>query len=489
MSLGHTIRRGAAWLFIGNTGSQAITFIIGVVLARLLVPEDFGMLVTMQVFTGLAGFVAGGGMGQALVRAKQTTKQDYDTVFTLQFIIGCLIYAGFFLVAPSFAKWYNNPIYADLLRVSALSFIFRPLVNLPSSILHREMRFKEQVGVRIMTQVVGSTTSVSMAYMGYGVWSLIFGGIAGSIANMFLIIPLSKWRPSFSLDIRRGRDIARYGLLVSVTDILVYLRKQVGLFILSRTLGAASLGLYNKGESLARMPHTFITGSIYQVLFRAMAAEQDNLDKCRYLFFRSIALVAVYATPFYIGFLWLSEPLIRGIYGAKWVESAAPLFILALAWPFWLMDNLSGAVLAAQNWLDREVMVQSSTIVVTFLAVLIGLSHGIDGVAYAIVASSLFSALYIYWLAISCLKADRSLYVRALAPAVILNTILACVLFVLEHTLPESVRNHDLAYVAVMGTLGGLVYAACFLYLPIASLQTEQQRWKTKLRLARAAAI
>ena len=111
------------------------------------------------------------------------------------------------------------------------------------------------------------------------------------------------------------------------------------------------------------MPHSFITGSVYHVLFRAMAAEQDNLDKCRYLFFRSIALVAVYATPFYIGLLWLAEPFIRGVYGEKWVAAAGPLMILAFAWPFWLMDNLSGAVLAAQNWLDRELPVQIATLV------------------------------------------------------------------------------------------------------------------------------
>ena len=136
-------------------------------------------------------------------------------------------------------------------------------------------------------------------------------------------------------------------MLVTVTGILLHLQRQVSVFILSRTLGPASVGLFNKGESLAKMPHGFITGSVYHVLFRALAAEQDDPDKCRYMFFRSIALVAVYATPFYVGLLWLAEPLIRGVYGANWVEAAAPLYILAFAWPFWLLDNLSGAVLAS----------------------------------------------------------------------------------------------------------------------------------------------
>lgn len=485
MSLGHRIRKGVAWLAIGNTGSQVLTFLFGIVLARLLVPADFGMLVTVQVFTGLAGFVSGGGMGQALIRAKEVRPEDYDIVFTLQLGIGCLLYAGFFLAAPWFARWYHNPLYADLLRVSALSFIFRPFVNLPASILTRAMRFKAQTGVKLIALVVTSTVSIGMAYAGHGVWSLIVGGVAGAFANMLLLIPQAGWRPRLSLDLRRGRDIARYGMLVSITDILVYLRRQIGVFILSRTLGPVSVGIYNKGDSLARMPHAFITGSVYQVLFRAMAAEQDNLDKCRYLFFRGITLVAVYATPFYVGLLWMAEPLVRGVYGAKWLEAAAPLSILALAWPFWLMDSLSGAVLAARNWIGREVSVQASTLIVTALTVLIGLSHGIEGVAFAIVAAAAYSALYVHWLAIQCLQARWRGYLWALAPAAILNMLLIAVLFALDHTLPESVRSHDLAYLAIMATGGGFAYALGFLYLPLAALQGERQRWKTRFRLVR----
>lgn len=484
MKLGETIRSGAKWLFIGNTGNQALTFLFGIVLARLLAPEDFGMLVTIQVFTGLAGFVAGGGMGQALVRAKETTKQDYDIVFTLQFIVGCLIYTGFFFAAPWFAKWYNTPLYTDLLRVSALSFIFRPFVNLPGSILHRDMRFKAKAILGIAGLLLTNAVAISMGFMGYGVWSLTISGLLGAVISAIILISLTGWRPGWLLDLRRGRDIARYGLLVSTTDILLYLRQQAGVFILSRTLGPVSIGLYNKSESLARMPHSFITGSVYQVLFRAMATEQDNLDKCRYLFFQSITLVAVYATPFYVGLFWLAEPFINGFYGPKWIAAATPLMIFALAWPFWLMDSLSGAVLAAKNWLDQEVPVQISTLIITCLAVLIGLPHGIEGVAFGVLCASMYNALHMFRLALRCLKASWLAYIRALLPAVLLNVILACTLFLVDRALPVSVRTSDFIYLGLMGIAGGLVYAICFLYLPIDSLQSERQRWKTKLRLS-----
>src|SRR5579872_4965554 len=143
MSLGESIRHGAKWLLGGNVASQALQFAFGVVLARLLVPADFGTLVTVQIFTGLAGFVSGGGMGQALIRAKEAKREDFQVVFTVQLALGLLVYVVFFIMAPAFAHWYDNPLYKDLFRVSAITFLLRPFSNMPNAWLTREMRFKQ----------------------------------------------------------------------------------------------------------------------------------------------------------------------------------------------------------------------------------------------------------------------------------------------------------------------------------------------------------
>jgi len=484
MIIGQSFRKSAAWLFAGSTGIQFLSFLFGIVLARLLVPADFGMLLTIQIFTGFASLISGGGMGQALIRAKTATEEDYSIVFTLQCIIGCVIYSAFFFAAPWFAQWYSNPIYTDLLRVSALSFVYRPLVNLPGSILNRQMRFKAATIIGVIAMLVSSGVSVGLAYFAYGVWSLIWGGIAGAAVNVALLLYITQWRPKISGDFRRGREIARYGLLFSTNDVVFYLRSQVSIFILSRTLGAASVGLFNKGETLARMPHRFITGSVYPVLFRSLAAEQDRPAESRYLFFRSIALIGVYATPLYVGLLWLAEPLIRGVYGSKWVEAAGPLAILSLAWPFWLMGNLSGNVLGARDWLDRELLVQVTTLIYTIAAVIVGHNYGINGVAWAVVSSAAFSGLWQYWLAVRCLGAKLSGYPLALFPAVILNILLATWLYVLDSFIPESIKENDLVYIATMGIPACGVYVFCFLFLPFAALKSEQQRWKVILRLA-----
>ncbi|MBK1686100.1 lipopolysaccharide biosynthesis protein [Rubrivivax gelatinosus] len=477
-----SLRRGVAWLFAGSAGEQLLSFAFGIVLARLLAPEAFGMLLTIQVFTGIAGFVAGGGMGQALVRAKAPTKQDYDVVFTLQLLVGCAIYAFFFAIAPWLARWYDEPVYTDLLRLSALSFVIRPLVNMPSNLLYREMRFKAQTAANVATLVVSSAVSIGLAWRGDGVWALVWGGLAGSLFQAAVLARLAHWRPGLSAEFRRAGDMARYGLLVSSNDLVDYAKSKANIFILSQSLGPQSVGLFNKSESLARMPFSFVSGSVYKVAFRALAAEQDNLDKCRYVFQRSVALVAVYGTPFYVGLHWVAGPLVRGVYGPHWLPAAAPLEILIFAWPFWLVANLCGAVAAAKDRLGRELQIQMINLAITAAAVIVALPWGIAGVAWAMVVAAVPSALLMWRLAASVLELRLADTLRALGPALALNLPLAAALALADHLAPPALRAHDLLYVATLGGLGACVYLGAMLLLPLAELAGERERLLRLLR-------
>src|SRR3569832_1048119 len=476
MSLGHSIRHGAKWVFIGNTGSLVVNFALGLILARLLVPAEFGMVATIQIFTSLAGFVAGGGMGQAIVRAKEASKRDYDLLFTLQFLIGLAIVSFFFVIAPWFGRWYANPLYADLLRVAALSFLVRPFFNVPSNMLHREMRFKAKTAVQLANLAVYNSIALRLA--------CLFSSMAGA----FQFAWYARWRPGICFDFARAGELMRYGLLASTNNIVCYIRVQLPTFILSRSLGPASVGLYNKAESLAARPHGFITGSVYEVLFRALAKEQDNLDTSRYLFFRSLTLVAVYALPFYIKKQKQTKPQKKTKNNQRWADSAGPLMILSLAAPLMMIENLSGAVLAARSWLGKELVAQVVMIGVAAAAILVGLPYGLTGVATGMVFALFYLTLHMFWLAKQSLNARWIDLARAFMPATLLNAILTGTKKQTKQTNPPTNQTDKALYVLFMTTAGGLVYAICFLYLPISALASETARWKIRLKLAKAPA-
>lgn len=474
------------WLFIGSTGNQVLGFLLGIILARILAPEDFGMILTIQIFTGLVGMVSGGGMGQALVRAQHVERADYDVVFTLQILIGAAIYAVFYAIAPWFAAWYEQPLYAALLRVSALSFILRPFVNIPSNVLHRDMRYKAKAMIQLLNLVISNGIAITMGILGYGVWSLTVSGLICSALTSVVLMRLSGWRPALNRDFGRARELARYGFLSSANDIVVYLQQQVSIFLLSRGLGPGAVGLYNKADSIAFLPQRFVTGSVYDVLFRALAKEQDNLSLSRYLFFRSITLVSLYALPLYVGLHFVADALVQVLYGPRWSGAVGPISILIFAGPILIIENLSGAVLAAQDRLGKELVVQLVMFVLTVVAVSIGIRHGMEGVAYGVVAAQIYRMAHMYALAASALQTSvRELAAAVLGP-LLLNVLMAAALSVAQTYQPALASESQIVYLLYMGATGAGLYLALFFLLPIPSLRSEAERWKGQLLHSRA---
>ena len=485
MTLAEKMRRGALWLSASQILSRVTEFAFGVVLARLLAPEDFGLLVTVQVFTGVAGFFAAGGMAQALVQKTEVTKRDLQTVFTVQLLICSLIYLLFFSISPFFAEWYGRPIYHDLLRVSTISFLLRPFLLVPRALLQREMRFKANGLLQVCGLGISGTSSILLALHHHGVWSLVLGSLVGTAC---LIVPtciVARWMPRPRLSLAGLGEIGAYGIKASLNDFVDYLRAQIPNFLVSATQGPAMVGLFNKAESLNSIPLQLISGSIYAPVFRALSQLQDNLEKSKYLYLKSLTLAVTYCLPVYVALWWLAEPFMRVVYGEKWVPSAEPLRILSLSGLFWIITNQSGALIAAQNRLGKELMINIQGVFLLFVAVAWGLPHGLKGVAYGMLAVGIIYSLRIVYLANATLGSGLSDVMRALWPPLVLNGALAGILYVTDLACRWAGYSDPLLYLLAMGGLGAFTYLVLFITVPFSGLMAEAARWKQILRLSR----
>jgi teichuronic acid exporter len=487
MSLSQSIRSSSKWLISSNVVGQLLQFGFGIALARLLVPADFGMIVTIQIFTGFVSLVASGGMGQSLIRAKEATEKDFQVIFSMQLAIGVLIYAVLFTVAPWFADWFEHPLYKDLLRVSALSFLMRPFLNIHNIWLQREMRFKHNAMIGLAVNLISGVASISMAVTGFGVWSLVLGGLLGSVVSYFLVLRLTPMHSRLLFDREIARKHSSFGFKIILNDLVSYMRRQTSNFIITKMAGASMVGLFNKGDSLAKLPFEMISGPIYQPVFRAMSVEQDNPDKIKYLFFRMTTLLLLYTLPIYIGLWWLAKPFIIVVYGEHWADAAVPLQILAPLGLLYCVGHPCGAVLAATNRLGREAVIQAITWAIVGFGCYYALDQGwgLAGVAYAIVLSQIYSTTHFYLLANQCYRARLSELFAAVGPALLLNAILIVALAALDFVLPAGMREHSQkSYLVICAVAGGLAYAAAFLFLPLPSLASEALRWKQLIRIA-----
>lgn len=485
-NLGQSIRSGSQWLVTGGIGNRILEFGIGVVLARLLLPADFGLLVTVQVFTGIAGFFSNAGMSAALIHAKDLQARHIKVAFTLQLLTGSVIYAFFFVTAPWFAGWYDQPLYTDLMRATALTFLIRPFTATAGAQLSRDMRFRAQTILTFVSGAITGCTSIGLAHLGFGVWSLVLSGLAGSLFNALTLSVTAGWMPGLAFDKDVARSLGGYGAKVATADFLSYVRSQISNFLLSRLSTPAAVGLFNKADSLALIPLTTISGAVYQPTFRALSAVQDNLEKSKYIYFRAITLVLVYTLPFYVGLYWLAGSFIGAVYGEKWMGSATPLQILALGGLFRCVINQSGAIIAAQKRLGAEIFILAENVVLLGISIVIGSRWGLDGVAWGFLASTLHLFTRMSLLANRCVHAKPADLLKAALPALKLNAILCTALFAADRAYFGTVEpDHPMLYLLGMSALGGLAYGVGFLFLPIVELETEVARWKNKLGLAR----
>ncbi len=478
MNLGQSIRSGVRWLLIGSVSTQFLQFGFGIVPARLLVPADFGMIVTIQIFTGFVAMFATGGMGQSLIRAKEAADEDFDAVFTLQLVLGVLICTAFFVSAPWIARYLNDPLYSDLLRVSALSFIMRPFAVARISWLTREMEFKKRALVDVSMGVLTGVASVLMAAAGMGVWSLTLSGLGGAFVLNIVLGYVTPLRLRLRFDGDSARKHGAYGFKITAIDFLTYFIEQSINVILGKLAGPGMVGLYNKSESLSRMPNRLVTPPTGQTVFRAMGKVQDDLDKTKYIFYRTITLLTVYVFPFLLGLWWVADPFIVLVYGEKWSPSVEPLRIMILIGFLRTIATPSAVLLAAQNRLVQQLIAQSIGLLVAVTACLIGLNWGLKGVAWGSVVTAAFLTTCAYALVYRAIPTRLADLFRAATPALLLNAVLLVILALAEYIFAGARSANPWFYLLMMVFAGSVSYTCAFLFLPISALRSETLRWR-----------
>lgn len=482
MSLSESIRVNTLWVMSGDIAARVTHFAFGILLARLLVPAEFGLLVTVQIVTGALGFLAAGGMSDALIRAAEVSPRDIRTVFTMQLAIGIGIFALLNGVAPHFAWFFDDSRLDSLMRVAAATFLLRPFLGVPSALLQRDMRFKSFSILIFVGLLSGGVASTVMAALGLGAWSLVLGGLVGTAVRTPLTMRAARWYPRLGLDPQAARRLGGFGIRVSIIDLVRYTRAQVANAAVSRQLGLTAVGLYNKADSLAEIPLEMLSGSAYQTVFRALSSIRDDRDRSAYLFLRTVTLVSLYALPLYLGMAWIAEPFIVLLYGQPWAGAALPLQILAGAGLLRILSSLSAAVIAAHNRLGDEIRIQLQSLVLLIAGTLIGLHWGLAGVALGALPSLAYSGALMYRLAGEILAIGWASLWQALRPVLALNGALALALALGHWTLGQvGWDQRPFLYSLAMTAVGAAVYGGLFLLAPPPSLRTESARWRRQI--------
>lgn len=325
---------GVKWNAIGRFSTQGVNFIIGLILARLLSPSDYGVVGMVGIFFAIAQTFIDSGFGSALIRKNDCTDTDYSTAFYFNVIVGLVCCILLWIASPLIANFFNTPILKDLVKVMSLNMFVSSFAIVHGTKLTHAVDFKSQSIVNLLTAVLSGTMGIFMAYKGFGVWSLVFQQLIATVLRVVLLVAITKWFPKRLFSKASFKYLFNFGSKILTASILHTIYANMTTLIIGKFYTAKDLGYYSRGESLATYPSTNITGILQSVTYPVLSKIQDDDEHLIQSYRKLISMTSL--VIFFGMFLLaaLAKPLIVTLLTDKWLDAVIYLQIFCFAYMF-----------------------------------------------------------------------------------------------------------------------------------------------------------
>ena len=331
MGLGNKIFSGLAWSALEKIAVQLIQFVIGIVLARILSPKEYGIIGLLLVFIALSKVFVESGFTQALVQKQDRTKADISSVFYVNIIISLVCYGLLFFLAPTVAGYYDIPLLNPLLRVLAISIVINSFFAVPSTLLTIEMDFKTLTKITLSSTIISGSIAIYMAYDGYGVWALAWQAVIRAIIATTLVWFLTSWKPSLLFSTKSIKQLFKFGSNLLASSLLNTIVNNFYALFIAKLISAKDLGYYTRGTQFSDVVFSFVNTSMNRVLFPGLAAIQDNTPKLVNYTKSIIKSTALLVVPIFFFLAVMAKPIIQLLLTDKWLPAVPIMQVLCLA--------------------------------------------------------------------------------------------------------------------------------------------------------------
>lgn len=356
------------WKLMERIGAQGIQFIVTIVLARLLLPEDFGLIVLVMIFISIANIFVQSGFNTALIQKKDANDVDFSSVFYLSLFVASIIYLILFFSAPYISTFFDQPDITPVLRILSFILFVGAFNSIQLVVISRNMQFKKlfisSFGAIFISGIVG----IVMAYASFGIWALVGQQLTYQVLNTTILWFSVKWRPRFIFSIGRVKSLFSFGWKLLVSALLDTLFLNIQNLIVGKMYSPTMLGFYNRGEQFPLLIVSNIDGSIQSVMLPTLSKLQDDKNRVKDLVRRSIVTSAFIIFPMMVGLAVIVEPLIKLLLTEKWLAAAPFLQIFCASYALWPIHT---ANLQAMNALGRSDLFLKLEIVKTILGLVI----------------------------------------------------------------------------------------------------------------------
>lgn len=386
-------KKGLYWTFFNQFANYGMNFCVGIVMARLLSPSDYGITALPAVFMAVAGILQSGGLSDALVRKTDFREEDLSTSFYYSIAVGIIMYLTLFFSAPWIANFYNTPILIPLLRVTALSFLWGPLNSAQNVILKRRLDFKTPTKISLTTRVFSACVGIVLAYMGYGLWALVISGVLSSLLTVILNWFAVRWVPHTGWSKSSFKYLWGYGNKIMLSWGLSALYDNITPIFVAKFYSPADLGVYNRAQGYAAMPSQQVTGVIQGVTFPVLSKMQDDDKALARNYRRMLRTTAFIVFPLMMMLSALARPLVLTLITAKWEACIILLQIICFSMMWYPIHSINLNLLMVKGRSDLFLRLEVIKKVIGVCILAITLPQGLIIFCYGTIVSSMISLI------------------------------------------------------------------------------------------------
>ncbi len=454
------------WRFAERCGAQLVSFIVSIVLARLLAPEDYGIIALVTVFTTILQVFIDSGLGTALIQKKDADDLDFSSVFYFNLVVCLALYAAMFLTAPLIADFYDNPIYVPLVRVLSLTLIISGIKGIQQSYVSRHMIFKRFFFSTLGGTLVSAVAGIAMAYTGFGVWALVAQYLCNAAIDTMILWITVPWRPKFIFSWDRLRNLLSYGWKLLASSLLDTVYNNLRSLLIGKFYSSADLAYYNQGDKFPNVIVNNINTSIDSVLLPTMSDVQDNHTTVKNMTRRAIMTSIYIMAPLMMGLAFCAKSVVCLVLTDKWLPCVPYLQIFCITYMFWPIHTANLNAIKAMGRSDLFLKLEITKKVIGILLLLVTMRISVMAMACSMIISSITSQIinsYPNWKLLGYSYLEQ---IRDIIPSILLAVGMGvCV------SLISFLSLGYLATLLLQILLGGIIYIAGSVLLHLESFE------------------
>ena len=419
------------WRFAERCGAQLVSFIVSIVLARILAPEDYGTIALVTVFTAILQVFVDSGLGTALIQKKDADDLDFSSVFYFNFAVCLILYSGMFVAAPYIAIFYDDATLTPVIRVLSLTIVISGVKGIQQAYVSRNMLFKRFFFSTIGGTIFSAFLGIGMAYAGFGVWALVAQQLSNTTIDTLILWITVKWRPQKEFSWKRLKKLLSFGWKMLVSSLLDTGYNNFRNLIIGKMYSSTDLAYYNQGDKFPNVIVNNINTSIDSVLLPTMANAQDDSTRIKEMTRRAIKTSTYLMAPLMMGLAFCAEPIIRLVLTEKWLPCVPYLRVFCITYMFYPIHTANLNAIKAMGRSDMFLRLEIAKKVVGIFLLILTMNFGVMAMAYSLLVGSVLNQIINSWPNRKLLLYGYTEQIKDILPSILLAVGMGvCVYFV-----------------------------------------------------------